>query len=390
MPILALAGTVSDSTRISSRGRDYPIDSIEAMKIPIKDALTPTTPELHPTPQVIGHSREGREISGYVIGAGALNISLIAGCHADEPVGPAMLTSLVRFLSQLPAEDSLVRRATWYVVPHVNPDGADRNRGWTDKLVETRDSYGQPDVAYDPVYYIESVVREPPGDDIEFGFPRTRDDLRARPENTSVAAFLSKGAPFDLHASFHGMGLAPGPWFLLEPSWIERTDRMRANLRARVREMQLALFDIDRGGEKGFSRIDEGFSTRPDSKAMKRYFLDRDDPETAEKFRPSSMEFVRSLGGDPLTFVSEMPLFILEAGAEDQTVPRFRPGTEGMRQLHAWIEEQILEHGPTEARHRIARAGIRPMPIRDQMRLQIAFLNESLEEVSRDRTHPSR
>ena len=41
--------------------------------------------------------------------------------------------------------------------------------------------------------------------------------------------------------------------------------------------------DVDRGGEKGFSRIDRGFTTRPDSRAMAAYFLARDDPETAAK-----------------------------------------------------------------------------------------------------------
>lgn len=356
------------------------------MKIPIEDVLDPTLSTIEPVGQIVGSSRQGREILGYVIGRGALKVSLIGGCHADEPVGPAMLTSLVRYLSQLRLDDPLVSGVTWLIVPHVNPDGADRNRRWTDDFVETSDSAGQPDLAYDPISYVESVVRELPGDDIEFGFPHSRDDRSARPENRSVAAFLSKGAPFHLHASFHGMGFAPGPWFLLEPNWIDRTNRMRQALRARVGDMELALFDVDRRGEKGFTRIDEGFSTRPDSRAMVQYFLDLDDSETAGKFRPSSMEFVRSLGGDPLTFVSEMPLFLLEARAKSQTAPDFRPGTEGMRQIHTWIREQITKLGPSEARSRVVSAGVRAMPIRDQMRLQLAFLSESLEAASRDQT----
>ena len=43
---------------------------------------------------------------------------------------------------------------------------------------------------------------------------------------------------------------------------------------------------------------------------MSEYFMAAGDPVTASLFRPSSMETVRSLGGDPLTLVSEMPLFI--------------------------------------------------------------------------------
>ena len=41
---------------------------------------------------------------------------------------------------------------------------------------------------------------------------------------------------------------------------------------------------------------------------MTQFFLDRQDELTARKFRPSSMETIRSVGGDPLTLVTEMPL----------------------------------------------------------------------------------
>ena len=44
---------------------------------------------------------------------------------------------------------------------------------------------------------------------------------------------------------------------------------------------------------------------------MAAYFEDRADDDTAAKFRPSSMETIRSFGGDPLTLVSEVPLFVL-------------------------------------------------------------------------------
>jgi hypothetical protein len=181
------------------------------------------------------------------------------------------------------------------------------------------------------------------------------------------------------------MGFAPGPWFLLEPSWIDRTAEMRENLRTRVKRMQLPLFDIDRKGDKGFSRIDEGFSTRPDSRAMARHFIELGDPEMAERFRPSSMEFICSLGGDPLTLVSEMPLFLLESSPNDPAAPKFKPGTAGKNQVHSLIQARIASQGPHEARRLAAPPGIRALAIRDQMRLQIAFLNEALDVVSHGR-----
>ena len=39
-----------------------------------------------------------------------------------------------------------------------------------------------------------------------------------------------------------------------------------------VGELGYVLHDVERGGEKGFHRIDEGFTTRPDSRAMKAHF----------------------------------------------------------------------------------------------------------------------
>src|SRR5947199_244219 len=216
-----------------------------------------------------------------------------------------MLRRLVAFLAERRADDPLLTAITWYVVPHVNPDGEARNAAWSASTVPAIDHLGHEDRAYDLSLYMDHVVRERPGDDMEFGFPRDANDTGARPENLAVARFLAEGAPFHLHASFHGIAFASGPWFLIEEAWIDRTSGLREALRRRVRAMGYQPFDVDRGGEKGFRRIDEGFTTRPDSRSMVRWFEERNDPETAAKFRPSSMEYVRSLGGDPFTMVSE-------------------------------------------------------------------------------------
>ncbi|HKV11745.1 MAG TPA: M14 family zinc carboxypeptidase [Thermoanaerobaculia bacterium] len=339
--------------------------------LPIEDILAREAPA--PPGQIIGRSREGRKITGFVTGTGETHVSLIGGCHSDEPVGPAMLHSLVAYLSALPADDPLLTRFTWYVVPHVNPDGESRNALWSDVTLPTTDHLGREDQAYDLALYLRYVVRERPGDDMEFGFPRSADDAGARPENRAVAAFLAGGAPFHLHGSFHGMGFASGPWFLIEKEWIDRTAGLRDALRKRVREMGYRPFDVDRGGEKGFHRIDEGFTTRPDSRPMVAYFEERGDPETAAKFRPSSMEYVRSLGGDPFTLVSEMPLFLRpleegETGRPDD--PHFQ----------AFLG-RLAGKSPEEIHAEAARVGVRGMPLRDQLRLQLAFLGEALRAV---------
>ncbi|MFQ6113805.1 MAG: M14 family zinc carboxypeptidase, partial [bacterium] len=43
----------------------------------------------------LGASEEGRPIDAVVLGRGDKNISLIAGAHSDEPVGPETLRTFV-------------------------------------------------------------------------------------------------------------------------------------------------------------------------------------------------------------------------------------------------------------------------------------------------------
>lgn len=334
--------------------------------LPIEDILAwEATPPLRP----IGRSREGREILGAVLGSGPRRVSLIGGCHSDEPVGPAMLRRLGSYLGSHP-ESPLLAAYTWYLVPHVNPDGEARNSAWSDHTLPAVDHLGREDRVFDLHLYLRNVMREKPGDDMEFGFPRDSQDPGARPENRAVADFLAGGAPFDLHGSFHSIAFASGPWFLIEPAWVDRTGGLRESLRQRVRSMGYGLFDVDRGGEKGFRRIDEGFSTRPDSRSMIAFFEQRGDLEMAAKFRPSSMEYVRSLGGDPFTFVSEMPLFL-------RPLPQGDTGRPDDPVFRAWLERAALSK-PEEIPGEMERAGVRGMPLRDQMRLQLAFLTEAI------------
>ncbi len=299
------------------------------------EQVVAASPRAPSADSVIGRSREGRSIHGYRFGRGDLRIGLLAGCHADEPVGPRLLDRLVARLAVLPATDPLLAELEWWIVPHVNPDGAARNSGWQ------RDE----PASYDPEAFARLVAREAPGDDIEFGFPRDDGDSGARPENLAVWRWWrGAGVRFELHASLHGMAFAEGPWFLIDREWIDRTAPLRAACAAATERLCLALADIDRRGEKGFHRIERGFSTCPDSESMRRHFLGLGDAATAARFRPSSMEAVRALGGDPLTLVTELPLFLGRRGGEPSASPR-------------------------------------ALPVRDQMRLQWLFLGAGLDAV---------
>ena len=332
---------------------------------------------------VLGRSREGRPIRGYRLGRGPFRISLVGGSHADEPVGPRLLRSLAAYLASLRPDDGMLTAYEWWLIPHVNPDGEERNRAWTQGAPET----------FDPALYLRLAVRELPGDDIEFGYPRAAGDSAARPENRAARDWWrSAGGPFDLHASLHGMAFAAGPWHLLEGAWRGRCMHLMTECRAAAESLGYVLHDVERRGEKGFERIQRGFCTRPDSSRMQAHFEALGDAATASRFRPSSMETIRSLGGDPLTLVSEMPLF-LSPGVGERIGPP-DPAAEAWRdRVEDWRTRLAAGADPARISDEARAAGIEAMPIRDQMALQWRLVTAGIEQVEHDRacgsTRPS-
>lgn len=338
---------------------------------PYIEDLLATTIQL-PAPHFESSGREGRPLAAYRHGSGPFRISLIAGCHADEPAGPRLLRHLVSFLSQLRESHPLLQEYSWWIVPHANPDGEAANRSW----------HSETDAYYSLPRYLRHAVRELPGDDMEYGFPIEGQAGPLRPENAFIYEFWKKaGQPFHLHASLHSMALSFGPWFLIDPAWAGRSDIIREQCRNRVRELGYPLNDIDRDGEKGFHRISEGFCTRPNAQAMKTYFLERNDPKTAALFHPSSMESIRSFGGDCLTLVSEMPFFIIPNESHSMAWPnpdyQKWQGLAGRWKMELLTgikkEETVLQ----EAHH----LGMRAMPVADQLRLQWELVAAGVRQV---------
>lgn len=301
----------------------------------------------------IGHSREGRPLYGLCFGTGAFPVSIIAGSHADEPVGPMTAQALPLMLAESFPE--FLEHCAFRVVPQINPDGAERNRGWFSRLPDFQT-------------YLRHVVRELPGDDIEFAFG---DGEAARPECRAAMAFIRGGAAPRLHASLHGMGFAEGAWFLLCKEWAgEVTDLMDA-MASLCERMEFPLHDIDRKGEKGFTRIRLGFCTTPTAVAMRAHFQAIGDLTTASLFQRSSMDFAQALGGNPLCLVTEMPLFLIhgESTLDDPIYWRFRNAlTEGRA------------HGKLEALERDFR--VEPVPIAFQMKIQLAYLLLGIKQAT--------
>ena len=310
----------------------------------------------------IGRSEDGRPIVGVVLGHGARQVSLIAGAHADEPVGPETLRTLILGVLAAPNRFAdLLATYTLAVVPHINPDGEAANRPW---------------IAQWPSLdaFVQGVVREPPGRDLEFGFPAMR------PENEAVSACLADRAPLALHMSLHGMTFSEGAMLLVERHWCgARTAELRAAFAEAAARAGLRLHDHNRAGEKGFFYIDPGFTTTPEGAAMQAHFRALGDEAMAAKFHRSSMEQVRTLGGDPLCLVTELPLFLVEAD------PQSPPGTP---RAYLAVKDRLAEvkllpeaAQPAAIAGLAETFGLRPLPLRTAMRLQVEALALGLAAV---------
>jgi hypothetical protein len=311
--------------------------------------------------EVIGRSEQGTGIYAVTMGRGPLKVALAAGAHADEPVGPETLRLLVVTAFTKPeAMGDLLERCTFYIVPHVNPDNEAANvRTWGQEWPSA-------------VEYIRSAAREAPGRDVEFGYPAMR------PENRAVSEFLRARGPLDLYVNLHGMSFAEGGMLLIERRWADRpaVASLRAGFIEALHEAGLGLHDQDRGGEKGFAYLGPGFTTTPEGAAMRAHFEKSGDPETAALFHDSSMEFVRSLGGDPLCLVTELPLFSMK---NSNTPGR----AENYTKLRAALPSLQLRAARGESiEDTLNEFELRPLDLATAIRLQLRVIELGIEAVS--------
>ncbi|WP_245797582.1 M14 family zinc carboxypeptidase [Mangrovactinospora gilvigrisea] len=83
--------------------------------------------------ETLGRSRAGRPIPMLSVGEPApRNVLVVAGPHANEPVGGP--TSL-RLAHAVLADPRLRDGTAWHLVPCIDPDAAARNEGWTTRPV---------------------------------------------------------------------------------------------------------------------------------------------------------------------------------------------------------------------------------------------------------------
>jgi len=309
--------------------------------------------------QEIGQSEEGRSIYAFTAGRGDKHIALLGGAHSDEPVGPEMLRLLVKnFINNEEPAKSLFQAYTFLIIPHINPDGEMKNWQWMKDW---------PDISC----YAAHAFREEPGRDLEFGYP----DMRT--ENRAVAEIFEQYAPFDLYINFHGMAFAEGIMLLIERHWIEQTQQLRNGFINIAEEHNLSLHDHDRKREKGFEYIGPGFTTTPEGRAMQQYFKEKGDEETASKFHLSSMEYVRSLGGNPLCLVTELPLYMVTLKEGPENVP-------GVPRSYLEFKKRVPELRKRAVKREsldpiLNRFEITHLPLQKAVRIQLTVIKKALQ-----------
>jgi len=132
-----------------------------------------------------------------------------------------------------------------------------------------------------------------------------------------------------------------------------------------MRKEGLEPHDHDRGGEKGFNYMGPGFTSTPKGRAMKAFFLEKKDPETASRFHLSSMEFHLGCNPEALCVVTEFPLFKVRPSARNG-VP------ENYLELKRELEKMGAKQRPKEdeVNRLVSRYDIQPLPLGKAMRLQ--------------------
>lgn len=109
---------------------------------------------------------------------------------------------------------------------------------------------------------------------------------------------------------------------------------------------------------------------------MRTFFRAQDDPEMAQRFHDSSMEFVASLGGDPLSMVTELPLFLVKGSSSSSHQPeRYLELRKKRPELRA-----RLERGE-DVRPVLDSYDLRPIPLKSAMQLQLRALKLGLQAV---------
>lgn len=310
--------------------------------------------------ETIGFSEQKEPITGIIIGNGPSKISLLAGSHADEPVGPETLHVFIESVLSHPTQfKEILEQFTFFIIPHINPDGENKNWKWITLF---------PDLHA----LIKHRYRELPGRDIEFGYP----DMR--PENYAASSWWKKHAPFDMHINLHGMSFSEGALLLIDRHSVNQTSDIRDEFQKYITSTGFGFHDHDRNGEKGFRKITKGISTTPESDKMKELFLKNGDQATASEFKKNSMEFLREFNKSLVSIVTEFPLYKLPSTAEES--PGIPKNYITWQKLNPKLQHLIATGKATDGL--ISKVQFQHVPLKQNIMMQLKVIQLGLQHAT--------
>lgn len=142
---------------------------------------------------VIGRSRQGHELPLLTVPGGTTSVLVVAGSHANEPVGGATILALAE---RVLAHPELRETVTWHLMPSSDPDGLLLNEQW---LIGT----------WPPTMeeYHRGFYRPSGADQPEWTFPFADGDLARLPETRALMEIIDATVPdtvVSLHSSDSG------------------------------------------------------------------------------------------------------------------------------------------------------------------------------------------
>ena len=152
--------------------------------------------------QVAGTSEAGIPIYHIQFGEGSVKALVVAGPHADEPIGSLTAFGLLTLLKNNNKE-LVGRDIQWHIIPCIDPDGAKLNEGWTQQPYSFKN-------------FMRNFHKQYPTEQVDGSFPLSYKEIyfnQPTPEARALMDVLESVVP-DFYYSLHN-AFAGGCYFVL-------------------------------------------------------------------------------------------------------------------------------------------------------------------------------
>ena len=137
-----------------------------------------------------GTSAEGRKIPLLRLGSGPTGVLLWSQMHGDEPTATSALLDLIHWMGMRPQDpvvQQLLSRLTLWVIPMLNPDGAERTQRWNAQSIDINRDALQ---LSSPEGRFLKAVRDRVQPSVGYNLHNQNPHLRAGSKGTQVAMSL--------------------------------------------------------------------------------------------------------------------------------------------------------------------------------------------------------